>query len=126
MTILKYSQRGLLSAEKEIADWCDICNERQFVAPDGEHLCGQALQEVNEMSYIITTTIPLGEAHNSRHGVDMLLREPEIRILKRDTENEVVTLDMRGDFEDNARQVRWLCGKLVDAGILEFSIGHSY
>lgn len=78
------------------------------------------------MSYIITVEIPLGEQHNSRNGVDLLLREPEIRLLRHDDENEITTLDMRGDFDINDRQVRWLCGKLVDAGILEFRIGHSY
>lgn len=78
------------------------------------------------MSYIITVTVPLDEAVNHRYGVDALLRDPLIRFLRRDTENDTITLDMRGDFDDNAHQVRWLCGKLVDAGILEFEINHSY
>lgn len=78
------------------------------------------------MSYIITVTIPTDDAMNHGHGVDALLRDPLIRFLSRDTENETTTLDMRGDFDDNAHQVRWLCNKLVDAGILRFQIGHSY
>ena len=78
------------------------------------------------MSYIITVTIPADDPMNHRYGVDALLLEPLIIFLSRDTDNETTKLDMSGDFDDNAHQVRWLCGKLVDAGILRFSIGHSY
>jgi hypothetical protein len=78
------------------------------------------------VSYIITATIPVGDALNARGAIETLLREPEIRLLHRDEENETVTLDMRGDFDRNAVQTRWLCNKLVDAGILRFQIGHSY
>jgi len=78
------------------------------------------------MSYIITATIPLGAEVNARDGVSALLQEREIRFLRRDDENEMVTLDMRGDFDRNAEQTRWLCNKLIDAGILKFEIGHSY
>lgn len=76
------------------------------------------------MGYIITATIPLAEAQNSRDGVNVLLREPEIRLLRRDEENE--TIDMRGDFDCNDKQVQWLCEKLIAASILEFTIHHSY
>lgn len=78
------------------------------------------------MSYIITATILEDDPMNSRDGVRCLLTVPEIRLLSRDTENETVTLDMRGDYETNGEQVRWLCNKLVNAGILRFQIDHSY
>lgn len=78
------------------------------------------------MSYIITATIPLSEAMNRHDGVDVLLSDPLIRLLRRDEENETVTLDMRGDFDVNDQQVRWLCERLVNAGIVKFQIGHSY
>jgi hypothetical protein len=75
------------------------------------------------MGYIITVTIP-DHAMNRDEGVRQLLTDPLIRLLRED-DGETV-LDMRGDYDRNAEQVRWLCGKLIDAGVLEFDIGHSY
>jgi len=73
------------------------------------------------MSYIITATFPDDHAK-----LITLLENRDIRTLRHDTENEMVTVDMRGDFETNVDQTRWLCGKLLDAGIIEFEIRHSY
>lgn len=77
------------------------------------------------MSYIITATIREC-AINRSTGVDDLLKDSKIRLLSKDTEDGQVVLDVSADFDDNAETVRWLCGKLIDAGILEFDIGHSY
>lgn len=72
------------------------------------------------MGYIITATFDDDHAK-----LLTLLENREIRTLKHDTENEMVTVDMRGDFDRQAQQTQWLCEKLVAAGILEFEIRHS-
>jgi hypothetical protein len=78
------------------------------------------------VSYIITATIPIGQEMNRAGGVDELLANPKIRLLHRDSVEDLVVLDVAADFDTNKDTVRWLCRLLVDAGILEFNISHSF
>ena len=75
------------------------------------------------MSYIIVAEFP----EDRYPGATVrLLTVPEIRLLRRDSENEIVHLDIRGDFDHAAEQTRWLCNHLIDTGVINFSIYHSY
>lgn len=75
------------------------------------------------MSYIIVAEFPEDRYPGA---VVRLLAVPEIRLLRRDKENEIVHFDIRGDFDRAAEQTRWFCNHLIDAGVLSFSIHHSY
>lgn len=78
------------------------------------------------MSYIIVATFSEDRQRGFPRAAAKLLKVPEIRLLRRDAENELVSLDMRGDFDRKAELTREFCGHLIDAGVVEFDIHHSY
>jgi hypothetical protein len=76
------------------------------------------------VGYIICAEVDTDSDINHPKGIDRILEIEGIRLLsKRDGH---YTLDMRGEFDRNAEQVLYLCKALVDNGILEFDIRHSY
>ena len=72
------------------------------------------------MGYIITAEIPLDSAMNQ--GAD--IEQVEARFLCKT--GVTVTLDVKGEFGLQNVIVKKLCNSLIDAGFVEFSIGHSY
>ena len=77
------------------------------------------------MSYIITATFEM-DGDNRRAACTELLTEPWLRLLRRDEENQTVTLDMVGDYDSKQETVRKLTNRLIDAGVVSFELRHSY
>lgn len=79
------------------------------------------------MSYIITATFDTDkDSENRVTALDDLLHESWIRLLSKDEENEAATVDIRGSFNEREALTRKLANRLIDAGVIRFSIGHSY
>ena len=75
------------------------------------------------MGYQIIATFNEDEYPNA---INVLLIHPSIRFLYRDRENERVSVDMLGDFNNQAELTRKFCALLIDAGVTNFDIRHSY
>jgi len=54
------------------------------------------------------------------------LKNDFIRLLSYDEFEEITKLDMRGDFDKQIELTRKFCNALLDAGIYEFNIHHSF
>jgi len=76
------------------------------------------------LSYQIIAEIPLDNADDPR--AKTLLREPRVRPLRFDAEEDIQHFDIRGDFDSQKYDTLWLCEKIVEAGFLNFTIRHSY
>jgi len=72
------------------------------------------------MSYIITAEVDTREEINQ--GGD----RSKVKARTLSEGNGVITFYVKGDFMQNQALVLGLCKDLVDAGFIEFKIGHSY
>ena len=72
------------------------------------------------MSYIITATIELDLEMNHGGAIEQV----DARFLSRN--GHTITLDVKGEFGLQNVIVKKLCNSLIDAGFVDFSIGHSY
>jgi len=73
------------------------------------------------VSYIITADVPLSTEQNQCGDVNKV----EARVLSHRPDISV-TFDVPGKFGEQEQRTRALCNTLIDAGFVEFRIGHSY
>lgn len=72
------------------------------------------------MSYIITAEVDTTNEMNAR-GQRALV---SARVLSE--RDGVITFDVPGEFGEEQKRVLALCESLIEAGFVDFSIGHSY
>jgi len=73
------------------------------------------------VSYIITADDPLSTEQNQCGDINKV----EARVLSHRPDISV-TFDVPGKFGEQEQRTRALCNTLIDAGFVEFRIGHSY
>lgn len=78
------------------------------------------------MSYIICAEIFYDNKFKKEEINNVIKNYKEIRTLKDDEWNGIYTLDMSGDFDKQIELTRFFCNALLNEGIYEFKITHSY
>lgn len=72
------------------------------------------------MSYVITAEV------YAETEVNMGGDKTKVAARTLSERDGTITFNVHGDFEQQAELTKALCNSLIDAGFLDFKIGHSY